>query len=113
MKKFLIFSIAALAIAVGTAFSLSILGYFEIWIFSNSFNDNLFVAGGLIFILGLFTLSNTSGYARGMSVLYTGRKERPEQQRSGEKNRLGTLLSLSAMFAIICLLSFLLPHIRL
>ncbi len=113
MKNNLIFFAAVLAAAVGVAFLLSILGHFELWIFSNSFNDNLFIAGGLAFVLGLFTQSNTSQYAKGMGVLFTGKNETPENHRGSERGRIGILLSLTAMFVIICLLSFLLPHIRL
>jgi len=113
MKKNLILIIVGLASITAVSLLLSLIGHFEIWIFSNSFNDNLFISGGLVFILGLFTQNNTSQFAKGMSVLYTGKNENPEQHRGQEKSRFSILITLLIMFAITCLLSFFLPDIRL
>ncbi|MBI9109375.1 MAG: hypothetical protein JEZ04_21700 [Spirochaetales bacterium] len=113
MKRKLIFITVGTGGAIILALILSTLGHFKIWIFTDSFNDNLFITGGLAFITGLLTQNNTSQFAKGMSVLYTGRNEKPEQHPGNEQSRFGTLLYLSIIFVIICLLSFLLPDLRL
>lgn len=112
MKRYIIITAAGIGIILLAAFLLSLLGHYEIWIFKNSFNDNLFVTGGILFGLGLFTQSNTSQFAKGASVMYSGHQEKPEQHRGAEKGRLGLLISLTVMFIIVCVLSFLLPDIR-
>ena len=102
----------ALVVILIAALGLSILGHFNIWIFTNSYNDNLFILAGIGFILGLFTQTNSSSFASGTSVLYSGKKEQPEQHPGHEKSRLSVLLFLSLMFAVICILSLVLPDIR-
>jgi len=113
MKRKLIFLTIGLSAVLGVAFFLSILGHFKIWIFSNSLNNNLFIAGGIGFIMGIPNQSAHFQYARGLGLLYSGRKEKPEQHPGNEKSRFRKLLYLSLLFAIICALSFFLPDIKL
>ena len=113
MKKNLFKMLIALTVIAAAALLLSLLGHWEIWIFTNSFNDNLFIAGGIVFAAGIFTQTNTSQYAKGMGVLYSGKNEKPEQHRGHERTRISTLVYLTLLFAAVCLLSFLLPGIRL
>jgi uncharacterized protein YacL len=111
MKRLIIQLIICIIIGIIVATVLSILGHYNIWIFTNSIRTNFFIVGVFYLIIGYFSYQSTNEHDRVMTV-FTSISKYAKPDYEGFNNKISSLLIFVSLGLLFGSMYLILPEIR-
>jgi len=111
MKRILMLIVICLILGLVVATILSILGHYNIWVFTNSIRVNLFIVGLIYLVIGYFSYQSTNEHDRVMTV-YTSISKYAKPDYEGFNNKISSLLIFVSIGILFGLMYLILPEMR-
>jgi len=111
MKKLIIKAVLCIVLGVIIVIALSLLGYFNIWKFSNSIKTNIFVVGVVFLIIAFFSYQTTNEFDRKLTV-FTSVTKYAKPDYIGFNNKLINLFVFVGFGILFGVLYLVFPEIK-